>query len=320
MSDAPDSHALVAAYKELIVELGRLPTRNDCLCIPGFRQRVDRFFNGSIAVLRAACGVEETVYGAKRAKSDIFNRSIEQHIESYTPAPAALLSNEAFKKVLLLGDVHHPFAHWPTIEKACEFAKIHKPDIVVQGGDLYDHLSHNRFPKSMNIYMPKEEHELSRKHAEKMWDMVKAAVPDAKLYQLCGNHDLFILRRILEQMPSMEDWAKRIIKELMTFPGVETVEDIRESLILPGNVHVLHGYRTKLGEQRDFSLVNTVVFHSHKPGIVYRALSDGRFIWEMNAGYMGDEQSKGLSWTAQKLSGWIKCFGWIDEYGPRVVG
>jgi hypothetical protein len=138
------------------------------------------------------------------------------------------------------------------------------------------------------------------------------------LYQICGNHDARPLKRILEVYPEAEDWVKKMFAEMMTFPGVETILDTRQELVLPGDVMVIHGYKSKLGEHRDHMLFNAVCGHQHTGGVVYKNLR-GRTLWELNAGLAGDPEAKGLTYTPQRITSWTLGFGWLDEYGPRFI-
>ena len=69
---------------------------------------------------------------------------------------------------------------------------------------------------------------------------------------------------------------------------------------------------------REHNLKNTVVGHSHLGGVVYRNTFNG-IIWELNAGFCGDTESKALSYTPQRLTKWTKGFGFIDALGPRFI-
>jgi hypothetical protein len=105
---------------------------------------------------------------------------------------------------------------------------------------------------------------------------------------------------------------------LYTFPGVKLQEDPRAELNLDG-VFFHHGYRTKLGDNRDFLNACSVTGHSHKGGAVFRAVHGGHQIWELNAGTLGDPESKGLTYTPQKHTHQTLGLGWIDALGPRFI-
>lgn len=105
---------------------------------------------------------------------------------------------------------------------------------------------------------------------------------------------------------------------LYTFPGVKLTVDPREELELDG-VFFHHGYITKLGGNRDFMNACSVTGHSHRAGVAFRTIWGGHQIWELNAGTLGDPQSKGLSYTPQKHHHQTLGLGWIDRFGPRFI-
>jgi len=267
-----------------------------------------------------AAGLDPVVRAsAKKIDNSVFRRDLEAHLERYKPkelinAPA----REPWKRTLIVGDLHAPFANVPLLEKIYRFAEREKPEIIVQIGDLYDFLAHGRFSRSVNDYSPRQEQELGRKQAEEMWAELRKASPAAQCYQLWGNHDARPLKRILEVYPEAEDWVNEMITRLMTFEGVKTMDDTREELILPGNVMAHHGYRSRLGQHRDYAMMNAVVGHTHTGGVVFKQIR-GEVLWELNVGFAADANSKGLSYTNQRMTAWTPGFGWIDQDGPRFI-
>ena len=316
-----DAHELVAAIKDLAIELGTAPTRAECeIKVKGFRYKLERLFNGSHTALLAACGIDP--YEKRRSKQkigpEIFEKNIEQHLEEYSPRELPASVPGKYQKTLFIGDLHAPFANLPLLEKIYSFARIHQPEVIVQIGDLYDFLSHGRFPRSHNTFSAREEQQLGRKQAETMWLKLKEAAPKARCVQLWGNHDARPLKRILEAYPEAEDWVSEMVTRLMTFDGVKTLEDFREELMLPGDVMVHHGYRSRLGQHRDYAHLNAVVGHTHTGGVVYKQIR-GKVLWELNCGLAGDQNAKGLTYTNQRLSHWTPGFGYLDEFGPRFI-
>lgn len=316
-----DEHQLVVAVKNLALELGRTPTRREFeSSVRGGAYQLTKF--GSYTVLLQAAGLESNLpCKPKKIDNSVFVRDIERHLEDYRakedakPVPAP---QEKLVRGLFCGDIHFPFSNDKLIEKAVRFAEKEQPSIIVQGGDLYDFLSHGRFARSHNTFTPRQEQELARKKAETFWAEMRKACPDARLVQLWGNHDARPLRKILEVYPEAEDWVGEMVRKMMTFDGVETVEDYRQELFLPGNVMVHHGYLSQLGRHRDYTQMNAIVHHTHTGGVVFRKIR-GQTLWELNAGYMADPHAKGLTYTPQRITHWTEGFGWTDEYGARFI-
>lgn len=315
-----DAHELVAEIKELALEIETTPTRTLAEAkIRGFRGRLDRSFGGSFATLLSAAGFES--YGERRSvkrvsREELFGANIEQALESHKPRVIESSGND-FKPILAIGDTHFPFAHQPTLDKIYRFAEKEQPAFIVQLGDLQDQFSHSRFPASRNYYKPDEEMEMGRKQASEFWSGLKNSCPSAQCYQITGNHDLRALKSVLQNAPSLESLVRESLVKLYEFGGVTTIHDYREELVIQ-DVMFHHGYMNRTGQQRDLVMQNLVSGHTHRGEVSYRALKD-KTIWHLNAGFVGDSESKAMTYTPQKTTGWTLGWGWIDSYGPRFI-
>lgn len=317
MTSKQDVHQIIAALKDLALELGRTPTRDEFTAKFGSSRTLREY--GSFSDLLLAAGFQP--HQKRRITNEIFQVDLAKHLLEYkpkeVPRPSELI--EKFPRCLFIPDFHAPWGDLRVIEAACRYAEIHKPLYICQVGDLYDFISHSRFPASKNIYTPREEQKAGRAQAEEMWKMLSSAAPQAKKIQQWGNHDQRPLKRILETYPEAEDFVAKMITELMTFPGVETLEDQRQELILPGNVMVLHGYLSRPGSHRDYNLgFNVVHGHLHTAHVMYKQ-SQGKVFWELNCGIAADIHSKAFTYTPQRSLNWSRGFGWLDEFGPRFI-
>lgn len=215
---------------------------------------------------------------------------------------------------VILGDTHFPFADDDAIDKAIDFIGEMEPDYVIQIGDLYDLYTVSKFQKNPNFITPEKEMDEGRKAAERMWSRIKSASPRSKRIQLFGNHDLRLVKYVQESASGALHLAKKYLKEMMTFPGVETVSDEVEI----AGIMFQHGHR-KHGEHAKYNQQSTVVGHLHKPGIVYLCNRNGPY-WELNVGWLGDYRHEVFSYAAQKkMHGMLVGIGVIDELGPRFV-
>ena len=303
---------LINRLLEFIKDEHRIPSRDEfCKTIRIGKNKIPEEF-GSWTDFLAAAGI----HNKKKIDQSIFERNIDQHLSKHLPL--ALPKSENWKPTLFIGDTHFPFIHQPTLNQIYEFAEITKPEVIVQVGDLYDLYSHAKFPRSHNVFTPREESKSARDGAEKMWAKLRKLCPKARLVQITGNHDARPMKRVLEVYPEAEDWITEIIQKMMSFDGVELISDTREELMLDGNVRVIHGHYAQLGKHRDFNVANIVCGHSHKGGVVYRQVRD-EILWELNAGLTGDPSAKGLSYTAQRTIDWTLGWGWLDQWGPRFI-
>lgn len=310
--------------KALAVDLGRTPTRAQAEgAVAGFRYKLERLFNGSHALLLKAAGLE--TYNERRSSkprgNEIFEADLGERLERFKPRESS--QTLGFSPTLVIGDTHFPFASERVLEAIYAFTEKHQPKRIVQVGDLFDQYAHSRFPRSHNLYTPKEEEKLAREGAEKMWARLQALAPGAECYQLMGNHDLRAMKLTLANMPSLEHAVKKYLEELMAFPGVTTITDERQELVLDG-VAYIHGYASGFGKHRDHMGMNAVVGHTHLGAVTYRrrfGTSSGgsETLWELNAGLVGDPEAKAFSYTPQRIVNWTQGFGFIWPWGPQFI-
>jgi predicted phosphodiesterase len=314
-SDNQEKHLLISQVKELVSELGRIPSYNEFVARYQSHNKIKRLFirwNDLVA----AAGYAPLSGGArKKLSADVFERDIREVIQEYAPRQQS--EKVIYTPTLIIGDTHFPFVSNKNLDFIYTFAQKHKPQRIVQIGDLYDLYAHSKFPKSLNIYKPEEETELARKGAEVMWKTLRCIVPQAECIQMKGNHDIRPLRQTLANLPALEHVIAKYIDELMSFEGVKLIEDSRQEYVVDG-IQYIHGYRTGIGGHRDYALMNTICGHTHKGGVMYRRFRDA-ICWELNVGFVGDAESKALSYTPQKVHDCTNGLGWLDEYGPRFI-
>lgn len=301
-----DKHDAISKLKELATDLGRNPTRTEARAF-GISYYLEKFF-GSFTEAKAAAGLGEV----KQKSKDILQCSIASHLADHRSKKASL---ERSKKVLVLGDTHFPFCHLDSLNLVYAIAEATQPDVIIQVGDLYDFFAHSRFPRSLKTFNPFEEMEIGREQAKKMWETLAKLVPGAALHQLLGNHDVRPLKRIIETYPEGEPFIE--FYKWYEFAGVNLQKDYRDPLIVDG-VFYQHGHSSRLGAHRDHNHANTVVGHTHRGGVAYRRIAE-KTLWELNAGYLGDCESKALSYTQSRVTQWTLGVGFVDEWGPRFI-
>ena len=308
-------HEAVAICKRLYFEEGITPSRRRLS-----ESGVSKYILDKYAMFRILemAGIKEIAINAtevKKITNEIFNKDLSSHLESYTPNQ--LKPHPKWSKILALGDVHFPFHNKECLERAYSYAEYFKPDYIIQLGDLLDFYSFSKYPRSHNEFTPKEEVRLGREGASEMWLRLKKASPSSKCYQILGNHCVRPVKRTMETMPEMEDWIKGYFKELFTFDGVNTIYDIREELVID-EILFTHGFLGKEGAHRDYFMRNVVFGHLHKLWVQYRRLHNQQF-FEACAGFLGDPDSKGLSYTPTKTANYQLGILSIDQFGPRPI-
>lgn len=222
-------------------------------------------------------------------------------------------------KVVVIGDLHFPYVDRPALKWALRIIKQEKPTHVVQIGDIYDCYWFSKYPKKFIKLNPDQEVTKARRMAKEFWHLVQENSPKARCYQILGNHDDRPMKRVAELMPELSSFFT--FKNLYEFHNVNTNLDSRLEVELKINGEKIlfhHGHRSQLGAHMRFYQQSTVVGHSHRGGVVYQKL-DKRVIYEMNCGFLGDQNAGPLQYGPQARKNWTLGLGIIDSLGPRFV-
>lgn len=214
-------------------------------------------------------------------------------------------------KVFVVPDIHFPYHSKNALNKILKLIKQHKPTHVVQLGDLLDQYCFSKFSRSHNITTPEKEISKGIKLAIQFWKDVHKASPRAKCYQLLGNHDVRIKKRIADRLPELESLFD--IGRLYQFKGVKVLKSDRDCLKLQGVVYI-HGHYSKSIDHAKHYMKNVVHGHLHRPGITTFGS-----VWSMDCGHVADENSLPLSYNASKVTRWRLACGLVEDGKPMLV-
>lgn len=218
--------------------------------------------------------------------------------------------------ILVIGDLHFPFHHKRAYGKLLRRLKTKKFDYIIQIGDLYDQYAFSKYPKS-HLTTPQEELKKARSCAEKMWALIGKYQKHAKKYQILGNHDIRILKRVQESLPEVQEMVSTFFKDLYKFKGVKTIIDPREPLIIK-DIMFIHGYKSKNGDHTRFMHMNVVHGHRHRGEISFVPIK-GKTLWELDCGYLADFRHIALSYSESKITNWTLGHAEIENGVPRFV-
>lgn len=315
-------HRLVAEVKEVAVQLGHTPSRDEFRKHSKIGEKAYRTEFGSYTILLQAAGLTKSIDGFNPNK--IFCAPVPNP-EVYKPNTIVCLSKPNKEKVLILGDTHFPWINVEALSAIYQYIE-RNTDIstVIQLGDLYDMYSWAKFPRSHLLFNPEEEISVGRKMAEEMWATIQRMLPHARCVQILGNHDIRPIKKCLELAPELEPFLQ--FKQFFSFEKVELIDDPRQPFELDG-VFYMHGHLSGLGTHARKYLRSVVCGHTHRGGVVTIPMgvngSDGsespRTIFECNAGYLGDPKSRPMGYTPTKINEWTPGFAVIDEWGPRFI-
>ena len=196
-------------------------------------------------------------------------------------------------------------------------AKELKPTHIVNVGDTYDMYSFSRFARSMDVITPREELMQGREMAEEMWANLAKAAPKAKRFQVLGNHEDRIRKRIMDRAPEYEAILEKPITELTDFKNVTNLGSSKSELVINDTVFI-HGWSTTPGFHVRYFLQNVVHGHTHRGSVTYVAIK-GKTLYELDCGFIADADSLPLEYRETKTCAWHAGFGFIDKYGPRFI-
>jgi predicted phosphodiesterase len=224
--------------------------------------------------------------------------------------------------IQVLPDMHSPWVDWEAVNMAHTWYKKHKPDLVVQLGDIADQKAWSRWPSDPSDPSPHAEFEQFVK------DMYRLNKMFPSMQILSGNHDLRLRVKAAEsKLPSR---MVKTIQEVLPFKGWKWHTDPRGRLVVPtarGKVLFLHGDEdggTPIQKAVQLG-VNICQGHTHRCSVETRQTLD-RFVWGMECGHLMDVESKAADYAARKSVGMACGFGvikhgipyWIPADGGKV--
>lgn len=213
-------------------------------------------------------------------------------------------------KVFVLSDTHFPFQNKQALKKALDIIAKEKPDVVLQVGDVLDAYVFSNYSKKTSVTI-KNDVVLGIKQAADMWKNIKSLVPKAKLYQLIGNHDVRLNKRIMERIPELAELYNGL--SLLEFPGVKLLKSDRDFLEIDGVVYC-HGWLSNSIDHAKFFNKPTVHGHRHKATIQY----DTQRLWSMDVGCLVDVKSIPMGYTPSQYSKWTIASGMVENGQPRL--
>ena len=224
-----------------------------------------------------------------------------------------------YRKVLILPDMHHPWANWPAIHQAHKWAEKHNPDLVVQLGDLTDQKIWSRWQSDADDFSPCKEFDLAYKGLEKLHKMFPNMVI------LRGNHDDRIKSRAVEA--GIPGRMFKDVDDVFNFDGWDWIQRDDNFIIntQKGKVLFCHGDEqggTVAAKSRILGM-SVIQGHTHKTSVTYTQTPTGHF-FGAEMGCLMDVHSKAARYAAANPIGSSVGFG-VLKYGiiyfvPYVKG
>lgn len=215
-----------------------------------------------------------------------------------------------YNKVLIIPDLHIPFVNMQALKVVHRWCKNHKPDLVIQLGDIFDFKAWSRWPKDADDASPHAEFEM----AIKLGRDVSKMFPDMEI--LTGNHDLRIAKKAMEV-----GFTKHIVRELSeVFPyeGWKWHADPLDKLIIntkKGPVWCMHGDEQGGTPAQKSRLLGISVIqgHTHQASITHSS-SLAHDLFAMETGHLMNMRSKGAQYAFKMGRYPVMGFG-VLKYG-----
>jgi len=224
-------------------------------------------------------------------------------------------NGKQYKKILVIPDLHIPFIDVRVLKVVQMWYKRHKPDLVVQLGDMFDFKAWSRWPKDSDDDSPHEEFEASIK----LGSTVAKMFPNMEI--LMGNHDMRVAKRAMEV--GFTKHIMRDLDEIFPYDGWNWHADPREKLIIntpKGPIWFLHGdEQGGTAAQKSRLLgISVVQGHSHQSSIVHSS-SLAHSVFAMETGHLMDMRSKGAQYAFRMGRYPVAGFGVIKFSIPYFI-
>lgn len=187
-----------------------------------------------------------------------------------------------FERSVFIPDIHVPFHDPAAIETTLAFLRFYKPQVVFQLGDFLDLYSLSKFDRNPARAMCLAD---DIKQGYALLKRIRAAVPDAKMFLLRGNHEYRLTKYLWTKAAELSGLHGLKIQELLRLSSLNIyyVEDgvmmFHGFIVKHGNVVRVRAGYSATGEL-DKAGMSGVSGHTHRMAQVYRRDFQGRmFTW-----------------------------------------
>jgi predicted phosphodiesterase len=219
-----------------------------------------------------------------------------------------------YKSILVLPDIHMPWPHWDALKQAKKWADKHKPELVVQLGDLTDQKIWSRWQHDVDDYSPSQEFD----EAEKGLKLLHKWFP--KMVILRGNHDERIKLRAVEA--GLPGKMFRDVDDVFAYPGWEWISREDNLIVNTARGKILFQHGDEMGgtvAQKSRILGMSVIQgHTHKTSITYTQTPTGHF-FGAEMGCLMDVKSKAARYAQANPVGSSIGFGVVKFGCPYFV-
>jgi predicted MPP superfamily phosphohydrolase len=306
MSD--NKHGLLCKLKDMATQLGRTPQRDEFAATYGFQYKST--FGGWAQFVQAS-GLDPARYKPKEKIDSILLKKVDDLTKkAFTPNFPIF---GPYPKIVTIGDLHQPWTCPDSLSLIYALIEKIKPEYIVTLGDEYDFFAQSSFPKHIQI-SPEEEVSTAQKNLIQMFETLHKIAPKAKKYAIKGNHSIRPIKRLIQSAPELLPFFD--LDQYFKFPHCETILDPREPLIISG-IAFHHGFMGHGQHMRKFGMP-TVTGHLHKGQVTVDKIH-GKWLFEMDSGYVGRPETVAFNYTPVREGRWSRGMGLITEFGPQFI-
>lgn len=210
------------------------------------------------------------------------------------------------KRVLLISDLHFPFAIDGWFEFLSNLHAVRKYDIIISIGDEVD--GHNLSFHEKEDGMPSPSKELEM--AQDCMKLMSSVFP--KMYILNSNHGSLIFRKA-----KFHGIPYAMIKPLPELYGTPLYE-WHDEIILEtnaGKVYLCHGRTSAYGRLAKEERVSAAQGHFHSKAEITWHKTTAGMIFNMFIGCLADQRKIAFNYAKLNLPKFINCVGEIDSEG-----
>ena len=222
--------------------------------------------------------------------------------------------NKIYKKILVIPDAHSPWINWDAMNECHKWYKRHKPDLVINLGDITDQKIWSRWQGDPDDHSPHEEYEMALADMKKLNNMF----PEMEI--LRGNHDTRVLSKAIEAgIPSQ---MFKDIDDVFAFKGWKWYRR-NERLIVQterGPILFMHGDEmggSVAAKSRKLGM-SIIQGHTHKVSITYTQNLTGHF-FGAEMGCIMDIDSKAARYAQPNPMGVSLGFGVVQHGIPFFI-
>lgn len=222
--------------------------------------------------------------------------------------------NKIYTKILVIPDAHAPWINWDAMKECKKWHDKHKPDLVINLGDLTDQKIWSRWQADTDDFSPSEEYTMAHK------DLVKLHKWFPKMEILRGNHDTRVLQRAVEA--GIPSHMFRDVDDVFNFDGWRWYSRSERLIVKTKRGPILFMHGDEMGgsvcaKSRKLGM-SVVQGHTHKVSITYTQNLTGHF-FGAEMGCIMDIRSKAARYAQANPMGSSVGFGVIQHGLPFFI-